>query len=137
LDQTQKNRFSGERATLTKYATVNNLAENIAMFDVTKTYIHHIREDIHYYLGDLLKHCKKEQILGVVTQEHLNDDMKRIFNVSDESVHVNKNNTKTDKHLSPLGYENIKQYLHKDYECIQTLFEMGCLTETQYEALSK
>jgi hypothetical protein len=138
LDETQKNRFPGERDILTKYATVNNLAENIAAFDVNKTYIHHIREDISYYLSDFLQKCKKENILGVVTQENLNHDMEQILNIQDNSnVYINKNSTKTDKYLSELGYEKIKQYLHKDYECIQTLFDMGCLTQTQYEALSK
>jgi hypothetical protein len=79
LDETQKNRFPGERDILTKYATVNNLAENIAAFDVNKTYIHHIREDISYYLSDFLQKCKKENILGVVTQENLNHDMEQIL----------------------------------------------------------
>ena len=137
IDKAQKSRFLGEKETLIKYNCVNNIAENIADFGVNKPNILHIVQDIHFYLGDFLEVCKKENIIGVVTQENLNDDIKQIFNTRDCNARINRNNTKTDKYLSELGYNSLKQYLHKDYECIDKLFAMGCLSQTQYDILSK
>lgn len=31
----------------------------------------------------------------------------------------------------------MKKYLHKDYECINKLYHLGCLTEEQYIKLSE
>ena len=136
LDKTQETRFAGEKETLIKYTSVNTLAERIAEYDVQTSYIHHIAEDIHFYLGGFLKTCTKEKILGVVTQEDLDHDVYNIFAVRNNNVHQ-KNNTKTDKYISPLGRDLLKQYLYKDYECIDKLFALGCLTEKQYTILSK
>jgi len=136
LDKTQENRFVSEKDTLIKYGCVNNLAENIAFFDINETYIHHIYEDINFYLHDFLGKCKKENIIGVVTQEDLNYDIKQIFNISNDNVHIFDNN-KSDKYISNIGYNLLKQYLYKDYECINKLFDMGCLTDKQYNILSK
>lgn len=136
LDKTQENRFAGEKDTLQKYGCVNNLAENIECFDVNKTYVHHIYEDINFYLDDFLKKCKKENIIGVITQEDLNYDMQQIFNICDVNTHIH-NNTKADKYISTTGYNLLKKYLHKDYECVNKLFAMGCLTDKQYTILSK
>ena len=137
LDKIQGNRFLNEKNTLTKYNCVNNFAENIANFDENKTYIHHIHENINFYLYDFLKICKKENIIGIVTQENLEYDMKQIFNISSDNIHKNKNKTVTDKYLSKIGYDLLKQHLRKDYECIHKLFAMGCLTQKQYDILSK
>lgn len=137
LDKTQKSKRIGEMETLTKYNCVNNLAENIADFGVNKPNIGHIVQDIDFYLGDFLQVCKKENIIGVVTQENLNDDINQIFNICNNNTRINKNNTKTDKYLSDLGYDLLKKHLHKDYECIDKLFAMGCLSQKQYDILSK
>jgi len=133
LDKTQEYRFAGEKETLLHYGCVNHLAENIDTLDV---YIHHIHEDIHYYLGDFLQTCNRENILGVITQEDLNNDMQRIFNISNNKIHK-KNNAYTDKYVSKRGRHLLKRYLYKDYACIDTLFSMGCLTQQQYDVLSK
>jgi hypothetical protein len=136
IDQIQKDRFNGEKDTLIKYGTINNLAENIDNFDIDKNYIHHIKENINYYLEDILLKCKKENIIGVVTTENINNDMKKIFGV-DVDVHNHKNDIKIEKKLSDIGYEKLKKYLLKDYECIDKLYLMGCLTDEQYKILSK
>ena len=137
LDKTQENRFAGEKNTLVQYDSVNTLAENIGEFDVHTTYIHHIYEDIQFYLHDFLKQCKKENIVGVVTQENLYHDIQQIFNICDANTHINKNDSKNDTYISTLGYDRLKQYLHKDYACIDRLYAMGCLTQGQYDTLSK
>jgi len=138
IDKTQKNRFYKEKNVLKKYNNVNNLAENIENYDVGEEYIHHIYEDINYYLSDFLKECKSENILGVITQENLYDDFKKIFNINiDENVKSRKNNSGMSKDISDTGYKLLKKYLWRDYECIEKLYKMGCLTEIQYTKLSK
>lgn len=134
VNKTQQGRFAGENHILSRYENVNEFAENIANFNVNKTYIHHIKEDINHYLGDFLKVCPKENILGVITTEYLNSDLERLFGVHN-NVHTHKNTTVTDTYISSKGYENLKRYLHKDYKCIEKLFAMGCLTQEQYNAL--
>jgi hypothetical protein len=138
IDKTQKNRFYKEKNVLKKYNNANNLAENIENYDVGEEYIHHIYEDINYYLSDFLKECKSENILGVITQENLYDDFKRIFNIDiDENVESRKNKSGMSKDISDTGYKLLKNYLWRDYECIEKLYKMGCLTEKQYTKLSK
>ena len=136
-DKIQENRFLGEKNTLIKYNCINTLAENICDFDVNKTYIHHIYENIDFYLYDFLKNVKKENIICFVSQENLEYEMKEIFNISSDFIQLNKNNTVTDKYLSELGKKLLKEYLQKDYECVDKLFHMGCLTQKQYDILSK
>jgi hypothetical protein len=137
LDKIQENRFEGEKDTLIKYGCVNNLAENITSFDINKSYIHHIYEDINFYLDDFLGKCKKENIIGILTQEDLQHDIKQIFNICDTNIHINQNNTIINKYISSQGYDLLKNYLYKDYECINKLFAMGCLSDKQYKILSK
>jgi len=143
VDKTQKDRFRGEAETLEHYGSANKLAETIDTFDIDKTYIHHIKEDISYHLHDFLAsanvasggYSKKAAICGVITTEHLNEDVKTLFGV-DNTIHE-KRNTLEKPILSPLGRTNLRKYLEKDYECIDTLYKMGCLTEKQYAVLSE
>jgi hypothetical protein len=136
IDKSQKNRFVDENKTLKYYNSVNKLAKEINDFDKNKTYIHHINEDINFYLYDFLKKCKKDNIIGVITTENINDDIKKVFGI-DNNLHERKNNTNLCSKLSNLEYENLKKYLHKDYECINKLYELGCLSKKQYDILSK
>lgn len=68
-DGVRRNRFPGEWEVLTKYKTINALAESLyvngdfqesAGSDIRK--IHHLREDINFYLGDLLSCIDPSQI---------------------------------------------------------------------------
>jgi hypothetical protein len=45
-------------------------------------YIHHLKEDINYYLNPLIYQCRKNDIKGVICQETLEDDIQSIFNVN-------------------------------------------------------
>jgi hypothetical protein len=136
LDKTQENRFVGEKDTLEKYGCVNNFAENIDCFDISKSYIHHIYEDINFYLCDFLKNVKKENVIGVVTQEDLKNDIKFIFNICNNNIHIH-NNTEACKYISEKGRQLLKQHLYKDYECVNKLFALGLLSDKQYSVLSK
>jgi hypothetical protein len=134
-EKQQESRFKGEAEILNKYSSINEFAENIAEFNIQTTYIHHIAEDIHFYLGDFLKHCQKENICGVITTETMNTDIRDLFGI-ENTIHEN-NNEGYDNHLSSEGYANLKRFLHKDYACIDRLYQMGVLSEEKYEILSK
>ena len=89
-------------------------------------------------MSDFLRDCKSENILGVITQENLFDDFRKIFNIDiDENVESRKNKSGLSKDISDTGYKLLKKYLWRDYECIEKLYKMGCLTEKQYTKLSK
>lgn len=135
-EQCQASRFFGEKSALEKYKKVNVLAENISEFSVNNTYIHHIKEDIHYYLEQFLKNCSKESIFAVMTTETLTSDFKELFNIDISKAERLKENKIYDTYLSDLGYNNLKLYLCKDYECIDTLYELGVLSQEKYNVLS-
>jgi hypothetical protein len=138
LDKTQENRFLFEKDALIKYKDVNNLSENIDNYDRDTEYIHHIYEDIDYYLNNFLQECKSTDILGVITQENLNNDFKNIFNIDiDETVKSRINDGSLSKYISDSGTVSLKKYLWKDYKCIEKLYEMKCLTKEQFDILSK
>jgi hypothetical protein len=134
-DQVQKNRFVGEFDLLKKYGTVNTLAENIHLFSKEHDYIHHIKEDIDFYIGDFLNTCDTENVIAVLTTETLADDLKLFFNIS--TVEHLKENKTYDTHLSALGRANLKAFLHRDYQCIEQLHTMGLLSNEKYNFLSK
>ena len=137
-DKAQENKFNGEKETLNKYRTVRNLAADISNFDINKTYIHHIKENINFYLGDFLTHCKKENIVGIITTENINYDMEQIFGKGiKHNIHIHKNKPDGNCELTDAEKAKLKSYLHKDYECIHKLYAMGCLTELQFNNLSQ
>ena len=111
------------------------MAENIHSFDINKTYIHHIKENIDFYIGEFLQNCKKDNILGIIMTETLNDDIFKLFGIANV-IHNNKNNP-YDKTLSKNEYDNLKKYLEKDYACIDKLYELGLLSLDKYTILSK
>jgi len=145
VNKTQELRFKGERDILNKYKTVNKLAEDIYRLNGTlkidlsskDNYIHHIYEDINFYIGDFLDKCNIENIYGVITTETIEADLKRLFNIEKEDIPHNLKNKKYDTTLSVLGYNNLKKYLDKDYKCIEKMYKMNIITEEQYNILSK
>lgn len=145
VTKTQESRFQGEKDLLNKYKTVNNLAENIyrlngsLKIDLSSkhNYIHHIYEDINFYIGNFLNNCTIDNIYGVITTEKIEDDLKRLFNIKKEEIPHNLKNNYYDTKLSVLGYNNLKKYLDKDYKCIEKMYKMNIITEEQYNILSK
>jgi hypothetical protein len=140
----QENRFKGEKFLLEKFRNVNRLAERLyrddgtLRFDLSRPrfYIHHIYEDINFYIGEFLNCCKAENIHCVILTETINDDFKKIFNVDPKQIPHRLKNEPYDKRLSELGYSNLKKYLHKDYACIEKMYEMKLITKNQYDILS-
>jgi hypothetical protein len=133
-DRTQQHRFPGEYELLQQYTTIEAFAMHITEFDSTKHYIHHINEDIHFYLGEFLKKCDPKEITAVLTTETLADDMKRVFDII--TLPHEKENKTYDVLFSTDTYSKLKHYLHKDYACIEKLNQHGLLSPEQYKALS-
>lgn len=133
----QEARFKGEKQILNKYKNVQNLIKDLEKNKdlLDENYIHHIREDINYYLGEFLKKCKNDQILGVICTETLNDDLKMFFNI-DVTKKDKDNSNYQPTILLDSEYNVLKNYLQKDYKCIERLFNMGCITNDKYKFLS-
>jgi hypothetical protein len=130
----QKNRFAGEYDFFQKFTTIEGLIQN----DITileKQYVHHLKEDIHYYLGDFADQCNPNNIIGVICTENLNNDIENIFNIQ-AGVHKN-NNSKNKKELKEEYGDFLKKYLYKDYLVIEKLNNLKLLSEEQYGILSK
>ena len=141
-DKVQETRFEGEKMLLEKYETANNLAENIynpegeiiLNFRNPEIYIHHITEDIDFYIGNFLNECKSENIIAVLATETLKKDFKNNFEIELES-HLKKNTQKTQ--LSNSTIKNLVRYLKNDFECIDKLNDMKLLSAEQFQALSR
>ncbi len=141
----QENKFKGEKQLLLKYKTINNYAENIYNengelnedFILPKKYIHHIVQDINYYLGDFLNKVNIKNIKAILLTENLNSDLNKHFNIQTNEQIYNNKKKKYDTFLSEKGYNNIRKFIDKDYKCIDKLFELKLINEDQYKILSK
>ena len=142
-DQVQRNRFEGEWEVLKKYGTLNNLAEALYVDQVLDTnvsnefqIIHHLKENISFYLTDVLDYIKAEQVFCVLSTEALNDDIYKNLAVMEVArVHENAkiyfgkpryqiNTDESKKFLSDKACENLRKYLCDDYQCIEKLLKL-------------
>lgn len=126
----QKNRFHKEFKIFQKYNNINSFIQNYN----SKLYIHHIKENISFYLSIFLQFCNKDNILGCITTEFINEDFYNIFNKR-INYHFKNNKIEKDK-LTKENYIKLKKILEEDYKCINKLYEMGSLSEKQYKILS-
>lgn len=146
-DQKQRDRFLGERQVLEKYDTLENIAENLYCpesrflnLNVDREFqmIHHIRENISFYLYDLLKQIKPDQIYGVIKQHSINSDCSSLLGV--DSIEYGKKNgissfIPPEDQLSSLALVNLRRYLVKDYECLIKLWSLNALAQDDLEIL--
>lgn len=142
IDKSQQNRFNNEYNLLNKYKNVDNLCRylknnpNIFNGEVfSGNYIHHLKEDIHFYLDDIIDKCSKSQIKCVILTETIREDLKHNFDI-DISSHE-KNNDMFNKKISNENYLFLKNYLKKDYEIIDKMHKKGWIDEVKYDILSK
>lgn len=140
----QEFRFSGEYEILEKYNTLNNMAEqlyinNAINLDVVKEWflIHHLKEDIAYYLDPLLPNLRTEQIFAILRQENLNDDIYKFLEIKNSiMIHSNAQYTNEKKnHLSTLALKNLNQFLQADYKALETLIELSGLNRADFDSL--
>tara|TARA_B100000029_G_C17307723_1_gene863161 strand:+ start:49 stop:813 length:765 start_codon:yes stop_codon:yes gene_type:complete len=131
--KSQKNRFRGEYDVLSKYKNLNSISEKLYNSDGKPNpdvhnemkKIHHIKENIAFYLKDFLKKCPPENISAVLMQENLNYDLKRVFNI-DAVAKVKDNSAhKKDISLSEFAKKNLKLFLSDDYEALKKLYIYG------------
>ena len=136
----QENLFKNEKNILNQYKNVDNLSNDLEInpdiFNGSPSsgnYIHHLREDIYFYLKSFIKKCPKKQILGVICTETLKDDMKNIFDI--DIIKYKKNNSKYNKIITDKSYEILKTYLKNDYIIIDQMYNCGWISDKQYKIL--
>lgn len=121
----RKNQFDGEYSFFNEYKTMNQVIDtDISILD--KIYVHHIHENINWYLKNFVQKANKDNIFGIICQHRLRKDLEEVF-----STRIAENEIKKLKLLDsskikkePLTENQrtiLKQYLHKDYECIEKL----------------
>jgi len=130
-----KGEYIKDYKVLKKYGSLNNLADCLYIngnlnLNVAKEFktIRQLNEDITFYLEDLIKKIKKEQIFCVLSQETLNEDIKKYLGNTTVS-RINENSKHTDlnkKHLTANAIYNLKMFLYEDYEIINRLLEINC-----------
>ncbi len=141
-DGTQHDRFKGELEVLRRYESLNTLAEALydndgnpnqaAHNDIRK--IHHLREDISFYLSELLQQCQPEQITAVLMQENLNADIQRVFGVT--AGEREKDNSKASANtLSDQAEQNLRRFFRPDYEALTLLHSWRLIEDTVFAAL--
>lgn len=138
-------RFSGEREILNRYPSLEHLAEAL-YFPKTGALnqnaardfesIHHLRERIYFYLNPLLPFLRPDNTFGVIVQERMSKDVKKILDV-DLTLNVKKNPDKLDSSrlMSPTAILNLRKYLAEDFKCITELWCLGYLDDEGYRLL--
>lgn len=122
--------FLGEFEVLDKYKNLNNIAEQIylngeANIEVLRDVltITHFKHDIAYYLYEMLKKLKKDQVFSVLVQNGLSVEMAQELGV-DSAIHENKSKSVSSEkgaELSDLAQRNLRRLFARDYECIKLL----------------
>lgn len=146
-EERQKHRFEGEHAVLATHGTLNALAEQLydakgaAVPEVhaQARRIHHLKEDIDFYLDDLLAVVGPQQIAGVVMQESLEADLLAVFGVRTD-IMVNRNrhtSTAAELHLSPAARANLRRFLAADFRCLEVLRRWGKISPAGLAALDR
>jgi len=136
----QKNRFKNEKNILCKYKNIDELCDDLKYDNFifngkpnSDNYIHHLKEDIYFYLKNFINECPKKQIFGVICTETLSEDMKNIFNID---VTKNENdNRKYKKKITSENYKILKSYLKNDYYIIDKMRKYEWISEKQYSFL--
>ena len=141
IEENQRHRFPGEYDVLKRYGSINALGE--ALFDtsgvpVPKAHndariIHHIREDISFYLRELLGRCNPNQIKAVLMQETLDADINLVFGIQN-TRRIHDNRSVRNLHaLSNRARKNLIKFLHRDYEALSRLYAWGKIEKDTYQ----
>ncbi len=142
-DGTQADRIPGERAFLERYGTLQALAHDLYAPDGTPNpaaidgfaRMHHIRENIAFYLDPLLDRIDPGQIAGVLMQENLNDDIARVFGVEAGARRDKSHGAAVDparKALDARALDNLRRFLADDHACLLRLFCWGKISREVY-----
>lgn len=145
-DEEQKTRFRGEYEILKKYGTLNAIAEQLYSGDklnpeVAREFrtIHHLKEDIAFYLSELLEKISPSRVYAVFSTESLDEDILTILGVSStEKIHENASSTDSEKkYLSETARSNLRRFLIEDYRALEKLLMISHTTHASKEVLLK
>lgn len=140
----QADRFPGEAEILKAYGSLNALAERLYGGDgldpeVARDFrrIHHLREDIAFYLSELVETVRSEQIFGVLATETLDADIAAQLEITNTPrVHDNSSGIPDgQKYLSNLGQQNLAQFLSADYDALAQILDLNSSTHGARAAL--
>ena len=93
--------------------------------------IHHIREDVSFYLTKLLDLCCPNQIEAVLMQETLDADIERVFGIHN-MIRIHDNSDMRERPLSSVARRNLMRFLHRDYEALTRLYTWGKIDRDTY-----
>ena len=140
-DKREETRFNNEKTILNRYHNVDNLCNDLEHkpnifngYSRSSNYVHHLKEDIHFYLNKFIHICPKHQIVGVICTETLKRDMKRIFNI--DVVEHAKKNTRYNNNISDKSYKILKEYLKNDYLIIEQMYKNRWIHFKKYKLLT-
>ncbi|MCA8882253.1 MAG: hypothetical protein KDA50_00635 [Rhodobacteraceae bacterium] len=141
-DGAQRDRVPGEFDLLTRYETLNNLAHDLYAEDGTPNgavidafgRMHHIRENIAFYLDPLLDRIDPGQIREVLMQENLNADIERVLGVRIERRDKQHGDSvdPARKALDPRAQANLRRFLARDFACLNRLYCWGKIDQDTY-----
>ena len=141
----QKDRFEGEYETLETYGTLNALGEALYQRDGAASSraardfrrIHHLKEDIAFYLSDLLPTLSAGQVFATMTTEMLDDDIARVLKIGDtKRIHANNHATPGARTLlSPVAAQNLRRFLADDYRCLEELLALSRIEDGRKDLL--
>jgi plasmid stability protein len=144
-DGDQAGRVPGEHAILTRYGTLNALAldlyspEGVPNPEALAALrgLHHIREDIAFYLEALLDRVRPEQIGAVLMQENLDADIERVLGVRPGARHKHHAEAidPARRALEPRATANLRRAFERDYHCLTRLYCWGKISPEVFARL--
>lgn len=105
--------------------------------DIGLRVIHHYRQGLHYHLNQMLQKISREQIECCLVQETLDECLKNKLGYQNvEKIHQNSGSSPTES-LSTGSRQKLRGFLSRDYEIIDKLYNLNCLTQKQYALLQE
>ena len=137
-------RFPGEAAVLTRYGSLDALA--LALYEgdrlveeVAQDFrrIHHLREDMAFYLEPAMGILAPEQVFAVLCQETLDRDIETHLGIETPGrVHDNRAATpKAKTSLSDPARANLARFLEQDFAALEWLMTLYPLSEDRHAVL--
>lgn len=140
--QFHKNKILRERevSTFSEYKYLDQIADklylkngapNIQVFKKFKS-IRHIKQNISFYLKQLLKSLNDEQIYGVIKQHNMDLDCKNLLgDVTLATKKLNKSSDPNDPSLklSQSSQNKLRRFFSKDFNCILSLRNLNAISD--------
>ena len=136
----QSERFAGEAEVLRQYDTLNALAHALDTDAGRDAFgrVHHLRENIAFYLDPLRNGVTPDAIVAVLVQERLADDLARVWGITDAG-RVNAHGHRTDdsqRHLDDRALRALYAHLAPDFAAIDWLHGIACLDADGHRLLT-